>query len=497
MKNELVDGLMSIRTRLNLWYTCLLAAALLVFGALLYSFLSTALTLLVDDRLATEAHGVTSAIESQQDPQDALLSGRVPLTSTDVFASQYYIQLVNLQGAPLQASQNLQARRLAVPAEVRGDIVAGRSRAFTLDLGGSDDLRVRSEPIILQREPAGAVLVGESLGMVEETLELIRRLMLWMGLAWLLLAALGGMIFSRAALRPLQTISDTARRITLAEDLGRRIPVAVPHDELGQLTGTINAMLARLEAVFQTQQRLVADVSHELRTPLTTIRGNLELLHRDAVNETAPRAEAWQAIEDETNRMHRLINDLLLLAQADAGLKLGMQPVELDTLLLEVYRQARVMARERVAVRLGAEDQALVLGDPDRLRQLLLNLVHNSLKYTPPGGQVTLELQKSEGWVQIAVTDTGSGISPSDLSHIFERFYRADRSRARPGGAGLGLSIAHWIAQAHNGRLEAESDLGVGSTFRLWLPLEVEPLATGSGRGTADGPIHKEPVGIR
>ena len=148
-------------------------------------------------------------------------------------------------------------------------------------------------------------------------------------------------------MRPLQTISETARRITLAEDLGRRIPVSVPNDELGQLTGTINDMLARLEAVFQTQQRLVADVSHELRTPLTTIRGNLELLHRGAGDETAWRREAWRAIEDETNRMHRLVNDLLLLAQADAGLKLALQPVELDTLVLEVYRQTASLGPRR------------------------------------------------------------------------------------------------------------------------------------------------------
>ena len=140
-----------------------------------------------------------------------------------------------------------------------------------------------------------------------------------------------------------------------------------------------------------------------------------------------------------------------------------------------------------MTVRLGAEDQALVLGDSDRLRQLLLNLVDNALKYTPPGGQVTLQLQKSEGWVQVAVSDTGNGISPVDLPKIFERFYRADRSRTRPGGAGLGLSIAHWIAEAHGGRLEAESNLGQGSTFRLWLPLAPGPQALGPDVG-ATGP---------
>jgi signal transduction histidine kinase len=228
-------------------------------------------------------------------------------------------------------------------------------------------------------------------------------------------------------------------------------------------------MLARLETLFQTQQRLVADVSHELRTPLTTIQGNLDLLRRGAAADPDIRAEGLQAIADETARMSRMVNDLLLLAQADAGLKLRLQPVELDTLLLEVYRQAQFMA-QGVTVRLGAEDQGSVLGDNDRLRQLLLNLVDNALKYTPTGGQVTLEMRRTDGWVAVAVADTGVGIAAEDLPHIFERFYRADRSRTRSGGSGLGLAIARWIAQAHGGRLEVASKVGQGSTFTLWLP---------------------------
>ncbi len=169
--------------------------------------------------------------------------------------------------------------------------------------------------------------------------------------------------------------------------------------------------------------------------------------------------------------MSGLVNDLLLLAQADAGMKLKLQPVELDTLLLDVYRQALFMAQGHVTVRLGEEDQALVMGDSDRLRQLLLNLVDNAIKYTPHGGEVVLRLQRDGTGVTVDVCDTGVGIAADDLPHVFERFYRADRSRGRPGGSGLGLSIARWIAEAHGGRLAAESCLGQGTTFRLWLPL--------------------------
>jgi two-component system, OmpR family, sensor kinase len=240
-------------------------------------------------------------------------------------------------------------------------------------------------------------------------------------------------------------------------------------------------MLARLETLFRTQQRFIADVSHELRTPLTTIQGNIDLLQRGTLDDPQALHEALAAIEGEVARMSRLVADLLLSARVDAGIRLETRPVELDTLLLEVYRQARVMSNG-VEVRLGHEDQAVVVGDADRLRQLLLNLVDNALKYTPAGGQVTLSLYRDEEWVQVVVADTGFGIPPEDLHPgpnglplIFERFYRADPARSRPlGGTGLGLSIAQWIAQAHGGEITVESQVGRGSTFTVRLPAKQE-----------------------
>ena len=464
---------MSIRNRLNLWYTAVLAVALLMFGALLYSLVAGVLLSVLDDRLANQARSVITAIQGENDPVTVLLSGSAHLPSIDVFASQYYIQIVDLNGQPVQISESLQGRHLAVPSDVAAAVAAGQSKAYTLDAESGARLRVFSTPIILSQRPIGAVQVGHSLGVLEDAMSVVRSTMLSGAAGALLLAAAGGLILSRAALRPIQAISETARQITLAEDLSLRIPVTVPGDELGQLTGTINDMLARLEMLFQKQQRLVADVSHELRTPLTTIRGNLDLLHRGAVDAPQMRAEALNAIENETARMSRLVNDLLLLAQADAGMKLRRELVELDTLLLDVYRQTQVMAEGRkITVKLGAEDQALVVGDSDRLHQLLLNLADNAVNYTQPGGQVTLTLRKeTHDWVEVTVSDNGSGIASEDLLHIFDRFYRADRSRSRPGGSGLGLSIARWIAEAHGGRIEAESRPGQGSTFRLWLPL--------------------------
>lgn len=168
--------------------------------------------------------------------------------------------------------------------------------------------------------------------------------------------------------------------------------------------------------------------------------------------------------------MARLINDLLLLAQADAGVQIQRELVEVDNLLLDVCRQSQSLA-DGVDFQFTAQDRGVVAGDPDRLRQLVLNLVDNAIKYTPEGGQVTLGLAQEKGWVRIDIADTGVGIPPEELPHIFERFYRVDKARSRQGGGtGLGLSIARWIADAHGGHIDVESEVGEGTTFTVWLP---------------------------
>jgi two-component system, OmpR family, sensor kinase len=470
---------MSIRTRLTFWYTGLLAISLLMFDLMVYSALSSILMMAMDERLTTQAQAVIDKIDAENDPMAIIVSGRAQLPSFDVFGSQFYIQIANLNHQVVQLSDNLHGQPLPVLSTAG---TSPREGGVTVKTDRGVRLRVLSRPIVLAGRMAGTVQVAQSQVTVDDALLATRGVLAIASLSLLLLAAIGGAFLARAALHPIQTITDTARRITQAQDLSQRVPVTVPNDELGRLTDTINGMLERLEELFEAQQRLVADVSHDLRTPLTTIQGNLDLLRRGAADDPETRASTLRAIADETARMRRLVNDLLFLAQADAGLKLYYQPVEVDTLLLEVYRQAQVMA-QGVTVRLGAEDQALVSGDADRLRQLLLNLVDNALKHTTPGsGEVTLTLRRGGGWVQVGVEDNGAGIAPEDLPHIFERFYRADPSRSRPSGSGLGLAIAKWVAEAHGGRIEVESQVGRGSSFTVWLP----ELATNSKPGFGD-----------
>ena len=236
------------------------------------------------------------------------------------------------------------------------------------------------------------------------------------------------------------------------------------------MVGSFNQTLERLEALFTSQQRLLADVSHELRTPLTVIKGNVDLMRRMKSLD----AESLSSIDQEAGRLTRLVGGLLLIAQAESGkLTLVMNKVELDLLLTEVFQEMSILAGGKVHVHLNEIDQVYVKGDRDRLKQVFINLVANAIQYTPSGGDVFLSLEKMKDQSRIIVRDTGPGIPAEDLPHIFERFYRAEKSRTRgkSTGFGLGLSIANWIVERHGGRIEVASQEGKGTTFAIWLPL--------------------------
>jgi len=266
-------------------------------------------------------------------------------------------------------------------------------------------------------------------------------------------------------------MTQTAQTITLSHDLSARIE-SPPHlDELGQLAKTFNEMLDSIETAYHAQQRFVSDASHELRAPLTAIQGNLELLHRQSSMSEAERKEALTEVERESTRLTRLVADLLVLARADAGISLKQCPVDLDAIVLEAFREARHLSQGQT-LSLDPFEPVRIEGNEDRLKQLILILLDNALKYTPANGQVTLGLHRRDTDVEIVVHDTGVGIAPEDLPLVFERFYRADPARSRdPGGTGLGLPIARWIAEQHDGEIKLESQPGQGTTAIVHLPL--------------------------
>ena len=465
---------MSIRSRLTIWYSALLGAVLLLFSFGLYSFLTNAILADISNTLKGQGERAATVIEQEMDPMAAVRRDDSSLLPRVVFATQVYAQVLTPDGAIHQRSPNLKNmdQILPISQEILDRNLHGQNGYYTLQQQGTP-IHVYSMPIHgSDGRIVGVLQIGQSLSDMQNMLSRVRTALYLASFLGIIGAVLGGTLLARSALRPINDITATARRIGRTENLAERIAIPDTGDEISRLAETFNEMLTRLDHLFQTQQRLVGDVSHELRTPLTTIQGNLDLLKRGAIEDAELRQEALSEIETETKRMTRMVGDLLLLAQADAGHALNRAPVELDTLLLEVYRQGVMMAQGQVELRLAHEDQAQVMGDVDRLRQLLLNLVDNAIKYTPAGGKVTLALYRTPAQVRIEVTDTGIGIADKDLPHIFERFYRADRARSRRlGGTGLGLSIAHWVAQAHGGAIEAHSEVGKGSTFTLRLPL--------------------------
>jgi two-component system, OmpR family, sensor kinase len=474
---------MSIRVRLTLWYTIMLATVLILFGASLYYLLTFTLLNSIDRQLETAARHLTES--ARLVPSFALLGTLIDVPNLDVFTGPgLYMQVYDTEQKQITSrSSTLGEASLPLDEQMLAAALHGQAQVETR-LVGSSPLRIFTAPVVIYDQVEGVVQVGAPLAQVEQTQRQLLLILAVGGVIAVAVSAGFGALLARAALRPIDQITQAALDISHTEDLSRRLEMVGPRDEVGRLAATFNEMLSRLEALFHTQRRFIADVSHELRTPLTTIQGNVDLMCRGAADDPQARQEVTEAIQSEVARMSRLVSDLLLLAQADSGVQLKAEPVELDTLLLDVYRQARLMTDD-VEVRLGYEDQAVVLGDPDRLRQLLLNLVDNALKYTPHGGRVTLSLQRDDNWVRVAVADTGIGIPPEALDPgaeglppIFRRFYRVDKGRSQAqGGTGLGLSIAYWIAQAHGGRIAVESTVGKGSRFTVWLPAHSDPVS--------------------
>lgn len=452
---------MSLRARLALLYTSIVGGILFLFGMVVYVSIGVTLTNQIDQTLERAALQVISVARAD--------SVSIALPELDL-SIDVYIQFWGRNGLLLDSSQNIAYRTAPLDAQgLRSNRTVYRD---VMERGAR--VRVLTVPLYTgeQNWYVGALQLGTSLAIVDST----QRLLLWVlfigAAVSMSLAGLAGLISTNQALAPLEMVTQTALQITRADDLSRRIPYHGPSDdEVGQLINAFNQTLSRLENLFHTQRRFLADVGHELRTPLTVIRGNVDLMRRMNCTDD----ESMASIESEVERLTRLVGDLLLLAQAESGkIPLAHDLVELDTLVLEVLNQMRVLAKDRRDLRLGEIDQVLVCGDKDRLKQVLVNLVGNAIKYTPAGGEVVVGLGKAENKARITVTDDGPGIPAEDLPHIFERFYRGEKSRTRSRdgkGFGLGLSIAYWIVRNHGGQIDVTNRQPHGTVFCVWLPL--------------------------
>ncbi len=468
-----------IRYRLILWYSGLLAVIIVLFGTILYGITRFVLVNSVDTTLEQTVEQVMENSRPFLLPEFGNPSLRLNLPELDFFrASGVVVQVWQIDGDTTRLagmSTNLQA--LLEPLDAR-NLTYDRADFNTLDgshinlfsvvrLNG-EEWRVLTRPVTVWEGQQIVVQTATPFASVNQA----SRALLGIMVVSMTLALVGsialGMGLSQRALSPIERITEAATGIVATNDLKTRMTWTGPMDELGRLTSVFNHMLERLDKLFSVQQRFVADVSHELRTPLTAIRGHLELIKRYGMDE-----DSMEAVTSEVERMSRMVNDLLLLAKADyGGLKLELIPIDLDTVVSEVYREARVLVKDHnLKVTIQDFEPVRIQGDSDRLKQLFLNLVSNAIKFTPEGGTITLNLRRTASEAHVEVIDTGIGISDDDQKRIFDRFYQAEPSRVRIGeGSGLGLSIAKWITEAHSGTIGVSSEPGAGTTFTVSLP---------------------------
>lgn len=475
---------MSIRLRLTLLYTAILALTLVLFSVALYVTVEGTTNRVLKDGLEADMGRLIGAKDFRLDKITDPASGK---NKPILFGT--YVQTLNLSGEilsapgstaegiefpPLSAAQLQQIRAngsLWEEAPIAGDQFFIYSKRAKEEIGGREGIVQLARPIDLG------------------SLNTLRRNLIIGGVIAVALAFGVGFFLARTALHPIGRITATARTIGTSQDFGRRVDYQGPADEVGQLATTFNAMLASLqksyeqtETALQAQRRFVADASHELRTPLTTIRGNLGLLGRNPPISDEDRRAALADMIDEADRMSRLIDNLLTLARADAGRVLRAVPVPLGALIDDSCRQARMLAPRRALACSGPAARDLAaLGDPDALRQILLILLDNAIKHTPASAEIRLTGAARDGRVSIVVCDTGPGIAPDVLPHLFERFYRADSARSGD-GAGLGLAIARALVEGQGGTIGVDSTPGQGSTFTVTLP-QAPP---GAGQGPSD-----------
>ena len=475
---------MSIRLRLTLAYSSILALTLIIFGFALYSIQSQdTLNALKQDVIRSSDRFVEATLrtDTPRPPQDSLDREPPPPKPFNEFSSDQAFQEIHEREIVriLDADGNLIASPFgrvedALPLSEEGfEALQNQQEWWESSLVSDENMLIYSRPIVKDGETISIVQVARPLTERNRTLNSLAATLGVAGALTIVLAFAVGWTLSGLSLRPIHRITQTAQEIGDERDFSRRVEYIGPTDEVGQLAHTFNQMLAQLQDAYQKlerslqmQRNFVADVSHELRTPITTLRGNLGLLQRDPPAPSEEQADILTDMVDESNRLIRLINNLLLLATADARQSLINERFAIQPLLEETIRQARLLDEKR-QITLNSQVDIEISGDQDSFKQVVLILLDNALKHS--GGAVEIQVEPSGKLVEINIVDQGPCIPPGELEWIFDRFYRGDSSNLTP-GFGLGLPIAKGLVESMGGTIEIESIIDRGTVVRLRFP---------------------------
>ncbi len=460
----------SIRVRLTIWYGGGLALIMLLFASALYVVMARALQDHIDRSLEEAAVAATRSLEEHRFGPFLLLDDLTQAFPNLALLDKFF-QIFGPQGQITLQSANIKTRDIPLRQTTLQSTLQGRAIFETVRFQNGIPIRLLSYPVRHGETLVNILRVGISLKPMEEMLaRLVFVLLIGSPLA-VVVSMLGGWFLAGRALRPVDTITLAAQRIA-GGDLTQRIETT-SKDEIGRLASTFNDMIARLDASIRQIRQFSADASHELRTPLTITKGETELALRKPRSPEVYR-ETLESNLEEIDRMSRIVEELLFLSRADLGeVEVALAPVQLDALVKEIQLQAMVLGKEQhVETNLGQIESLQVSGDEWRLRELILNVLDNAVKYSLPRGIVQLSLTQRHGMARLTVQDHGIGMTPDEQGLIFDRFYRTDAARAHAQkGTGLGLSICKWIAEAHHGTIEVTSTFGQGSCFTISLPL--------------------------
>jgi heavy metal sensor kinase len=471
----------SVRVRLTLWYTAAMAIVLIVLATATYFFLRQNVVRRADANATELADSFLATVNAEMGDAtkpDSVDDGIAAAISEHRFRDVIFV-VFDPQGDLLGSSNNYRLPgRSETPAK---EILAAALKPLTSEPDAFHSVRVdeRQYRSYVRHfsidQQAATLVVLQSLHRQFEFLETLAGTFLIVIPLAILLAAVGGYLLARRSLSPVVTMGAQASRIG-SENLYERLMVRNPRDELGQLAGSFNELLDRLNRSFEQQRRFVADASHELRTPVAILCGEAEVTLAQEKRTEQEYRESLQILREEAKRLKHIVEDLFTLARADAGQHpLAPSDFYLDELVAECSKNVRTLASAKgitVSCESGAE--LPIHADESLLRRMLMNLLDNAIKYTPKGGSVSLQCAEENGAYRVSVADSGQGILGELQPRIFERFFRADKARSRgetdSGGAGLGLTIASWIAGAHGGRLELTRSTSQGSLFTVFLP---------------------------